>query len=348
MNDDIQLPGGWEDSDAPVAKTHRARKVVVIALIVVVVLVAVWAVIAAVYLNGLNSSYEKRSVVSLDRSASDGKDPEALDAAGQNILLLGSDKRSADAEKAENVTGQRSDVMMLVHIPADNSGAYIMSFPRDLYIDIPGHGKDRINSALAFGGVPLAVNTAEDYVGVPIDHAVLIDFDGIQGMVDALGGVDVQVPQDFTAQDSTTFTKGSQHMDGATALTFVRERKAFSDGDFQRNRDQQLLLQAIANKIISADTLSSPGKISDTVAALSPFLTTDDGLDGKTLVSMGLGMRNVRGGDLHFLAAPHGDPTTTSGGASVVAADEEGMDELRKALKADDMSEYLDEHDGEK
>src|SRR5690606_2503774 len=143
------------------------------------------------------------------------------------------------------VTGQRSDVMMLVHIPADRSGVYIMSFPRDLYVDIPGHGKDRINAALAFGGVPLTVTTVENYTGVPIDHVALIDFEGVKSLVDSLGGVEVDVPQDFES-GGHRFTEGTQHVDGEQALAFVRARKNFADGDFQRNRNQQSLLKGIA------------------------------------------------------------------------------------------------------
>jgi LCP family protein required for cell wall assembly len=341
---DIDLPGDWEQEGDARPRRRRRRRALLIILLILVVLIAAAGIVAGRYLASLNGSYEKRTTVSIDRGASDGDRPE--DAGGENILLLGSDKRNAEDAKAEHVSGQRSDVMMLVHIPEDHSGAYVMSFPRDLYVDIPGHGKDRINAALAFGGVPLAVSTVEDFTGTRIDHAALIDFEGIQGLVDALGGVDVQVSQDFKA-DGTTFTKGSMHMDGETALTFVRQRKAFSDGDFQRNRNQQALLQGIVSELLSRDTLSSPSRISETVKVISPFLTTDDDLTGSTLVSLGLSMRGIRGGDIHYLGVPHGDPYTTSGGASVVATEDEDTQALRKALKDDTMDEYFADHEGE-
>ncbi|MBB5832150.1 LCP family protein [Brachybacterium aquaticum] len=340
---DVDLPSDWEDGDAPDPDRKKGRRAALIALGLVAALVLGVGLVIGGYLNSLRSSYEKRSVVEITRGASDGERPE--DTAGQNFLLLGSDKRSEEEAAASGVTGQRSDVMMLVHVAGDGETVYVTSFPRDLYVEIPGHGRDRINAALAFGGLSLAVTTVENYTGVPIDHVALIDFEGIQGLVDTLGGIDVQVPMTFEA-DGVQFTEGTQSMDGAEALTFVRQRKQFADGDFQRNRNQQAVLKGIADKLISADTLSDPGKLADTVDSISPYLTTDDGLTASSMVQLGLSLRSIRSGDLYFLSVPHGGPTTTSGGASVVATDEEAMDVLREALRTDDMGTYYAQYAG--
>ena len=342
---DVELPADWEDDDQPDPGRGRGRRAALIALGLVAVLVLGVGLVIGNYLNGLKNSYEKRTVVQITRDADHGERPEEIDGTGRNFLLLGSDKRSEEDAAAQGVSGERSDVMMLVHVSDDDESVYVTSFPRDLYVDIPGHGKDRINAALAFGGPSLAVTTVEDYTGVPIDHVALIDFEGIEGLVDTLGGVDVQVPMDFEA-DGIEYTAGTQSMDGHEALVFVRQRKQFADGDFQRNRNQQAVLKGIADKLISADTLTDPRRLADTIETVSPYLTTDEGLTAGEMTKLGLSLRSLRGDDLHFLSVPHGGPTTTSGGASVVATDEEAMDVLREALRTDDMGTYYAQYAG--
>lgn len=345
-------------AEPTVRRRHTGRAIIILLL----VLVLVAGGIAAAYLFNVSRTYESQTTfVDLDRSpaassssssssssspssaAGSESAPERDTAArGANYLVLGTDKR----DKEEDLPGQRSDVMMLVHVNQAKDEAYVASFPRDLFIDIPGHGKGRINSALAYGGVPLTVQTVEQYTGVPIDHVAMIDFDGIEQVVDSLGGVTVDVPEGFS-QGGFTFTEGSQQMTGEEALVFVRERKSLSQGDFSRNASQRALLQGIVEKILSADTLSSPTKISALVNKTSPYLTVDSGLNTTGMVELGLSLRNLRGANITYLQAPHGDPFMTDAGASVVAPDEDGMDELRTALAEDSMDEYVAAHEAD-
>jgi anionic cell wall polymer biosynthesis LytR-Cps2A-Psr (LCP) family protein len=119
--------------------------------------------------------------------------------AAMNILVMGSDTRgSADLDvDMQASTDQRADTLMLVHIPADRKNVYAVSLMRDLWVEIPGKGESKINSALAQGGVPLMVQTVESLFQQRIDHVAMVDFEGFKGLTDALGGVEVDVKIPF-------------------------------------------------------------------------------------------------------------------------------------------------------
>ncbi len=150
-----------------------------------------------------------------------GKTRQVVKGEGTNILLLGSDQRSG--QEAATVSGARADTIMLMHIPKNGEGVYLVSIMRDSWVSIPGYGNAKVNAALNYGGISLQIETIEQLIGVKIDHVAEIDFDGFKGLTNALGGVDVQVP--FAFQTGVwNFTPGTMHMDGSTALAFVRER----------------------------------------------------------------------------------------------------------------------------
>nr|WP_269151119.1 LCP family protein [Spelaeicoccus albus] len=229
--------------------------------------------------------------------------------------------------------------MMLVHIDADHENAYAISFPRDLWVPVDGHGHQKINAALAFGGLPLAAKTVEELTHVRLDHVAMIDFKGFAKMTDALGGVTVDVPKTFTSR-GVSFTKGPQKLDGKEALVFVRERHAFRDGDFQRMRDQQSFLKALLDKTLSRDTLSSLSKTEDLVSTVAPYLTVDRDFTTVQMAKLGWSMRGIRSSDITFITAPNLG-TGRAGAASIVKLDEPGMNKLGKALSNDSMGDYL-------
>src|SRR5699024_3687054 len=143
-----------------------------------------------------------------------------------NILLLGSDSRADTSTPILDDLGSRSDTIMVAHIPSDRSGVQIMSIMRDSWVEIPGHGHAKINAAMAYGGVPLIVQTVEGLIDQRIDHIAVADFNGFKNLTEAVGGVEVNNPRDFTVGD-THFAQGNITLDGDEALQFVRERYAF-------------------------------------------------------------------------------------------------------------------------
>jgi LCP family protein required for cell wall assembly len=266
----------------------------------------------------------------------------------QNIMLLGSDSRAGDDDAATSTTqkttgSERSDAIMVLHIPADHKKAYIISIPRDTYVSIPelnGHGgeKSKINAAFAWGGIPLTVKTVENFTGVKIDHVVKIDFNGFKGMTDALGGVDVKVDKTVTDPRShRTFKAGVDHLDGAAALDYVRQRYGLPNSDFDRIHRQQIFLHALMQKATDSGTLTNPVKLKKFLDAATKSLTVDDSFSLKDLV---LEFRKLNNGDISFITSPHAGSETING-QSVVVSDRKKALALWSAVEKDQVAQWL-------
>jgi LCP family protein required for cell wall assembly len=262
--------------------------------------------------------------------------------APENILLLGSDTRGSISGTLAGAKGTRSDTIMVVHIPADRKSIQVMSLMRDFWVDIPGHGKAKLNAALAYGGIPLAVQTIEGIIGSRIDHVAIIDFEGFKGMTDALGGVTLDNPIAFnpTHLPGAHFAKGKLSLDGEEALAFVRERYAFVDGDYQRVRNQQLFIKAMMGKILSRDTLTNPATISNLVGEITPFMAVDSGLNSNYAISMGLALSTLRVGDVRFFTMPTLG-TGMEGSQSVVKVNWDEVPKIQQAFKSDTLDSYV-------
>jgi LCP family protein required for cell wall assembly len=204
----------------------------------------------------------------------DGIQAPTDDDHGMNFLLLGSDSRESQENQPFDETGQRSDMIMIVHINQAKTGAFIVSIPRDSYVDIPPSpgrwdgGPNKLNAALAFGGANLAARTIYNLTKLPVNGAMLVNFEGVSNMVNAVGGVDVcppyNVPNFFT-DDYPQYAGWSAgrcyEMKGEEAMVFLRQRHDLPGGDFGRIRSQQLVLKALAQKAPSSGILLNPVKL---------------------------------------------------------------------------------------
>jgi LCP family protein required for cell wall assembly len=158
-------------------------------------------------------------------------------------LIIGSDVREGDPR------GGRSDSLHLLAINTVKGGGTMIGIPRDSYVDVPGHGTDKINSSLFFGGPERTVETVSKLSGIPIQYWALIDFSRFRKLVDALGGVVVDVPYEMHDHFSgADFKAGRTKMNGAQALAFSRNRHAATNGDFGRSENQGRLLLAALEK----------------------------------------------------------------------------------------------------
>lgn len=259
------------------------------------------------------------------------KAPPATPGAGtpMDILVVGSDSRiSAGDPNQWKFGAQRTDAIMLLHIAADRKSAYVMSIPRDSWVDVPGYGDHKINASFAFGGPSLLIQTVEQRTGVRIDHLAVTDFESFQRITDTLGGVELD----------------GELMDGKTALKYVRTRYGLPRGDFDRVKRQQAWVRAVMAKVLSSERLSSPAGLYSLTDTVSRSVALDEGFTMTEIRGLLLDMRDIRTGDVSFFTVPiKGTGWSPDGKQSIVLLDDAPFDELMAAVKADKVAEYLKE-----
>lgn len=181
----------------------------------------------------------------------------------RNIMVLGVDRRSGD-------TG-RSDTLFVTMLDTSRNQAALLSVPRDTLVSIPGHGWDKVNHAYAYGGHDLSRKTLENFLGIQINNYVLVDFQGFIKLVDAIGGVDIDVEKPMQYADPydgenglvINLQPGRQHMDGTTAIQYVRYRD--EEGDIGRVARQQKFMKAVFAKLRSTSLLTRAPEIARTL-----------------------------------------------------------------------------------
>ncbi|MGD6836605.1 LCP family protein [Bacillus thuringiensis] len=192
-----------------------------------------------------------------------------------SILIIGED--NSETREGEYGKNARSDALMVATINKETAAINLLSIPRDTRVYIPIKEKeDKIAHAHAFGGIDSTVDTVEKFLDIPVDYYIKFNFDSFLSLIDAIGGIDVDVPVTFTEQDSLDqadaihLDKGYQHLNGEQALALTRTRHI--DNDFMRGQRQLLVIEAIGNKILTMNSLSKLNRILD---AVSPHMSTN-------------------------------------------------------------------------
>ncbi|MEZ5094029.1 LCP family protein [Nocardioides sp.] len=233
-----------------------------------------------------------------------------------NILIMGTDTRQGEGNNIDNQAGEGgSDTTILVHLSADREHAYGISIPRDSMVDRPACDKGAIpaasyqmwNAAFAIGGPACTIQQFEQLTGILVDHYVTVDFNGFQEMVDAVGGVEVCIPETIDDRSHGIYLEaGTREISGRQALSYVRQRYAVGDGsDIGRLKRQQAFVASMSNKVLSAGTLTSPTRLLGFLNAATKSLTVDPGLSnmGK-IAKLGIEFRNINPSNIQFLTIP--------------------------------------------
>jgi LCP family protein required for cell wall assembly len=338
---------GNDGDDRSRGSGHKRRgpRVVLITLLSVVVLALVAAGLYAYTIDrSVRSNINRADNLPPESPTAEGQSPrpkKATDDKSLNYVLMGSDARNPGSENG------RSDTLMILHLDADRKGAYIISFPRDMYVDIPGHGKNKINAAYSFGGPQLAVQTLESMTGTRMDHVAMVNFEGFVNLTNTLGGVTIKNKHEFSSHGHH-FPKGEITISGEEALWYVRERKKLPNGDLDRSANQRKVVQAVLAKGLSTATISNPMKFNAFVSGIAKDVTIDSELSDSEIRSTALSLR-LKPSDIKQIQAPISGFDTVPGAGSIDVVDEAKMDELSKALKKDKLAGYVAKYpeDGE-
>lgn len=206
---------------------------------------------------------------------------------------MGTDSSEERRESGAYGDTFRSDSMILARIDPRQKTVALVSIERDTYVNIEGYGPNKLNASAAFGGAPLVVSTVSTFAGVPISHYASIDFDGFKDVVDALGGIEVDVPMEIDDADAGGHVDaGLQTLNGEQALILCRARNAYeeagySGGDFYRAANQRMVIGAIAKKLMESD----PATMATSIATLCDYVTTD--MSVTDIVSVANSMRGI-------------------------------------------------------
>lgn len=266
-----------------------------------------------------------------------------------NFLVLGTDSRAGEAGSQADRSGSRSDTILLVHISEGLNKAFVVSIPRDSWVNVPaagdwGGGMNKINSAFQFGGAAHTARTVYDLTKIPLDGAVIVNFGGIKEMVDAVGGVRVCPPYDVPNHHTKDFPqyegwwKGQCYeMSGAEAQVFVRQRYDVPGGDFGRMKSQQLVMKALAEKATSSGVITNPVRLDALLSTVARSLTLDQSMN---LRDLAFSLKGISPNDLKFATLPH-DGTAQVNGLSTVQLDMAKCQELFQAILNDKTDEWL-------
>jgi LCP family protein required for cell wall assembly len=272
----------------------------------------------------------------------DGARPE--DTSGTTYLLVGSDSREGLSKEQKgdlgtgSASGNRTDTILLLHIPDGDGPNLLLSIPRDSYVTIPGHGMNKINAAYSIGGPELLVQTVETNTKIHVDDYIEIGFTGFVDIVDAVGGITVcpKQPINDPKAGNLKMKRGCQEVDGHTALSYSRSR-AFANGDITRTEHQREVITQVGKEAASWQTIVLPWRYFKVNKAGADSLTIGENVGPFALAKFAWAM--AHSGDQKRCVVPFSSLNfTTPDGQSAVQWDEQRATALFTSIREDDTS----------
>lgn len=300
-----------------VRKSHTVGKVLLASILVMAMVTGLGTIWLYRHLNG--------NINVFDPSAQMSNRPDKIAVEGPkeplNVLVMGSDSRDCDGCNIDNLTGggQRSDTTILLHVSADRQRAYGISIPRDSMVarpecktadgdTIPGSSRAMWNEAFALGGPACTMQQFEQLTGVRLDHFVVVNFEGFRGMVDAIGGVEMCIPEPISdPAHGINIEAGTRKLKGFEALNYVRARYSIGNGsDVGRMKRQQAFIASMTNSVISAGTLARPDRLIGFLNAATSSLTVDPGLKNLVKIAdLGVQFKDIGLNNVQFITIPN-------------------------------------------
>jgi LCP family protein required for cell wall assembly len=327
---------GWEPRRGP---SRRWLPIVLVAVAVVLVgALGAGFLYASSVDRSVNQNLQREPVLPDETPTGKGAKPRptkppttSATGAAMNYVLIGSDLANGGVS--------RSDALMVLHLAADRRSAYLISFPRDLWVEIPLRGRNKINAAYAFGGASLTVRTLEGLLDVRMDHVVQVDLDGFVDLTTELGGVRVYNKHP-SVSGGYNFPVGWITVSGEQAEAYVRERKQLPRGDLDRAERHRAVVQAILSKGLSGDTIKNPRRFLTFTSGVAKHVTVDEEMTPQVLRKTALSLR-LSPSDIASVQAPVARFGRSPDGQSIDIVDEAQMRKMAEALREDTMADYV-------
>lgn len=311
-------------------------------VLVPLLIVAVWLGALAWAANSAWNNVTKVDALPTSERPAAGK--------GHNYVLVGSDSRAGlTSEEAKRlgtggsgIEGQRTDSIMVLHLP-DSGSPTLVSLPRDSWVEVPGHRKNKINASYSLGGPKLLIETVEKATDLRIDGYMEIGFGGFASVVDAVGGVNICVARDMNDPKAhINLKKGCQQMDGPTALGYVRARYSDPEGDLGRAKRQRQFLGALMKGISSPSNLLVPWRLKGLGESGAQGLTVDKGMSMMQGLRTMWNLKKFSGDGGNSVVVPIGNAALPTPAGEAVEWDATRSAELFKAIKENgDTSSFV-------